>query len=154
MIFLHKHGDKAREERDGSTLLLLKYLRSSVTTEFESSSKLCVVFCLCLILSFVSKFFQPFQPRKYFLGVLGCFSGPLHSEVRSLLCTVQGSCCPTQVPQAVLGVVGLHWCPRGLINGLHWLSCRELITFLGKVGFLQCLSQTNPVLPLCSRVLI
>ena len=66
---------------DASTLLL-KYLRScSVVTQFGNHSKLYVVFFLCLIPSFVSKFFQPSELEKSSLKVVGCFSGHLHSEV-------------------------------------------------------------------------
>lgn len=94
-------------KKDASTLFLLKYLRSSVTTEFESSSKLYVVFFLCLILSFVSKFFQPFKLRKYFFKVLGFFSGPLHFEVMRV--------CHAQCREAAEPLKYLNLCPGELM---------------------------------------
>lgn len=138
-------------KRDASTLLLLKYLRSSVTTEFESSSKLYVVFLLCLILCFVSKFFQPFQLSIFwkFLAASGVPSTLRWCE--SAVHSARGTPVPLKYPQTVLGCGAALVSQR--INGLHWLSCREVIAFLEKVGFVQCVSQTNPVLPLCSRVL-
>lgn len=68
------------------------------------------------------------------------------STMQKMLSYLSSSTC-TQCWGAVVGSLG--------INGLHWPLCREVIrTFLGSIGFLQHLSQTDPVLLLCSRELI